>query len=179
MPACSNLAIKIWRNDYWLLKFYCNAHAVYNKQHTIAQDSQPLKLMNQTWKWLLDYEQICGRIHVLLCSTLICIMFFKLSLSLVNSVSHTVLKTEMAASISRLTKFRSDWVVSLIMIRPKRKFIVLSAHYAWHYNSRRVSSCLLYIIKSLLSLTSCDHCVMIVSILQKTIMDFFPNIIIQ
>lgn len=39
---------------------------------------------------------------------------------------HILLETEMAASISRPTKFRKDWAVSLTMIRPKRKCSLFS-----------------------------------------------------
>ena len=56
MLACSNLPIKVWRSHYWLLTFYCNAHAVLNIQHPIKHNPWPLKMMNQTWKWQLDCE---------------------------------------------------------------------------------------------------------------------------
>lgn len=44
---------------------------------------------------------------------------------------HILLETEMVASISRLTKFRKGWAVSLTMIKPKRKCSLFSqARYA-------------------------------------------------
>lgn len=48
---------------------------------------------------------------------------------------HIRLKLEMAASISRLTKFRQDWAASPTMIRPNRKCSLFSqALEAPHYD---------------------------------------------
>lgn len=62
------------------------------------------------------------------------IVFFK-SLVLVNRVSHTHLETEMAASISRLTKFRNAWAVPLIMIRKRKCSLFSQAHNSRHCDS--------------------------------------------
>lgn len=61
--------------------------------------------------------------------------FSKALFWLIECHTHTHLETEMAASISRLTKFRNAWAVPLIMIRKRKCSLFSQAHNSRHYDS--------------------------------------------
>ena len=91
---------------------------------------------------------------------------------------HTLLETEMAASISRLTKFRNAWFSFPCNDSTEEKVSVVSSSSTLRLGqSQPCASCGPQTRASLLPFRLCDHCVTVIDFTQKKI--HFSNILLS